>query len=380
MNDMKKIYADHAATTKLSSMALEAMMEFLRDDYKNPSTLYSDASISRRAIVNARNRIAECIGAKPSEIIFTSGGTESDNCAIKNIVFNKCNTRRTIITSQIEHHAILNSCKIMEELGYKVVYLPVDNYGVVSIDLLKREINDDTAIVSIMYANNEIGTIQPIREIAQIAHKHGALFHTDAVQAIGHVNINVTELEIDMLSASAHKFNGPKGSGFLYLRDGVIMTPFISGGSQEHGLRAGTENVAGIVGMSVALRENTEQIHRNSHYLFELETTLIKRLQGYNLDFIKNGSEEKIPGNISLSFANAEGEMILHRLDLKGIQIATGSACDSKNTQLSHVVKAIGVPAKYAKGTIRISFGMDNTCEDAIYIADQIAHIFVNRK
>lgn len=372
---MKKIYADHAATTKLSTRALDEMIRFLRDDYKNPSTLYSDATLPRKALADSRKRIAKSIGAESSEIVFTSGGTESDNWAIKNIAFNKNNSRKTIITSEIEHHAILNSCKIMDELGYQVIYLPVDDKGIVSIDSLKNVINEDTAIVSIMYANNEIGTIQPIKELAHITHKYGALFHTDAVQAVGHIDINVRDLEIDMLSASAHKFNGPKGIGFLYLRDGVALNPFITGGSQEHGLRAGTENVAGIVGMSIALQENIENLNTNEKYLQELEGILVERLRTYNIDFIQNGAKNKIPGNVSLSFADIEGEMLLHRLDLRGVQIATGSACDSQNIRLSHVVKAIRIPPNYANGTIRISFGTDNTYEDAIYIADEIANI-----
>lgn len=372
---MKKIYADHAATTKLSAKALEEMMKYFMEDFKNPSALYSDAIIPRRALAEARVTIAECIGAHPSEIIFTSGGTEGDNWVIKNMAFNKINSRRKIITSQIEHHAILNSCNAMEKLGYEVVYLPVDDKGIVSLEALKTEISNDTALVSIMYVNNEIGTIQNVKEIAHITHEYGALFHTDAVQAIGHIDVNVEELEIDMLSASAHKFNGPKGSGFLFLRNGVILNSYISGGSQEYNRRAGTENVAGIVGMAVALKENVDNIHTNADYLLKLEEAFIQKLDSYKIDFRKNGSAYKCPGNISLSFPNIEGEMILHRLDLKGVQISTGSACDSKNTQLSHVVKAIAIPGKYAKGTIRISLGADNTYDEVIYIADELANI-----
>lgn len=372
---MKKIYADHAATTKLSANAFEAMKHYFMDDYLNPSTLYSDANISRKAVANARASIAECIGAQSDEIIFTSGGTEADNCVIKNMAFNKTNNRRTIITSQIEHHAILNSCKVMEKLGYKVIYLPVENDGTISFKTLEAEISDDTALVSVMYVNNEIGTIQNIKKIAEISHRAGALFHTDAVQAMGHIDVNVKELGIDMLSASAHKFNGPKGIGFLYIKKGIEMNAYISGGSQEFNRRAGTENVAGIVGMAVALKENVNNIQANTKYLLKLEEMFIQQLSSYEIDFIRNGSANRCPGNISLSFPNISGEMILHRLDLKGVQIATGSACDSQNTQLSHVIKAIGIPETYSKGTIRISLGIDNTIDDVMYIAKELANI-----
>ena len=375
LTKMRRIYVDHAATTKLSAKAFEAMKRYYIDDYFNPSTLYSDANICRRALADARECIAKCIGAQPNEIIFTSGGTEADNCVIKNIAFNESNNRRTIITSQIEHHAILNSCKIMENLGYPVIYLPVSKDGTILLDALEAEINADTALVSVMYVNNEIGTIQNIKDIAEISHKAGAIFHTDAVQAIGHIEVNVKKMDIDMLSASAHKFNGPKGVGFLYKKDAIKMNSYISGGNQEFNLRAGTENVAGIVGMAVALKENVNNIKANTQYLLELEEIFIRQLKEYEIDFIRNGSINKCPGNISISFPGISGEMILHRLDLKGVQIATGSACDSKNLQLSHVIKAIGVPELYAKGTIRISLGTENTIDDMIYIAKELANI-----
>jgi cysteine desulfurase len=373
------IYADHAATTKLSQKAYDAMKPFMKEIFQNPSTIYSSARQPKKAISQSRVDIAYLIGAKPEEIIFTSGGTEADNWAIKNILFSK-EKRKKIITSQIEHHAILNSCKMMEYLGYDVVYLPVDTAGIVHPDTLENEMDENTALVSIMLANNEIGSIQNIKELAEIAHKHSALFHTDAVQALGHIHIDVDELGIDMMSASAHKFNGPKGVGFLFVKNSYEISPYITGGNQEYKKRAGTENVAGIVGMAVALAENVDNLGGNIEYLKTLTDTFYDLLNKTGLDYISNGSDNRIPGNISLSFADTSGEMILHRLDLKGIEIATGSACDSKNTQISHVVKAISIPDRYRNGTIRLSLGVDNTMEDIICIVDELAKILTLEK
>lgn len=375
LNNMNKIYADHAATTKLSEKALMAMMPYLQEDFKNPSTLYLSARVPRKAIADAREVIATAIGSLPNEIYFTSGGTEADNWAIKNVLFSGEQCRNKIITTCIEHHAILNSCKIMEKLGYEVVYLPVDREGIISSDALEKEMGSNVALVSIMHVNNEIGTMQNIKELAEIAHKCGALFHTDAVQAVGHIEIQVNQLGVDMLSASAHKFNGPKGVGFLYLKNGVGINSFITGGSQESGKRAGTENVAGIVGMSEALKENVSNLKENNGYLLYLEGLFVDLLKKNNIDFMVNGSINKKPGNISLSIADADGEVLLHRLDLKGIEVATSSACDSVNHQISHVIRAIGVPEKYARGTIRISLGADNTIEEIQTIAQELSGI-----
>ncbi len=384
MNKIKKIiYADHAATTKLSKKALMAMMPYLQENFRNPSTLYLSAQIPRKAIADARKEIATAIGSFSNEIFFTSGGTESDNWAIKNVLFSEEKCRNKIITSCIEHHAILNSCKFMEKFGYEVVYLPVDREGIISSDILEKEMGSNVALVSIMYINNEIGTMQNIKELAEITHKYGALFHTDAVQAVGHIEIQVDELGVDMLSASAHKFNGPKGVGFLYLKNGIKINSFITGGSQEMGKRAGTENVASIVGMSEALKENVLNLKENNRYLLSLERLFIDLFRKSNIDFIVNGSINKNPGNISLSIADVDGEMLLHRLDLKGIEVATGSACDSLNNQISHVIRAIKVPEKYARGTIRISLGVDNTIEEIRIIVQELTAIinrnFVNR-
>lgn len=353
--------------------ALAAMLPWLQDEYGNASQPYSFARKPKKALTDARATIAACIGAEPEEIYFTSGGTESDNWAIKGLI--EPNDKHQTITSQIEHHAVLNACNALERLGYPVVYLPVDSQGVVLSDSLSKAITEKTKLVSVMMVNNEIGTIEPIKELATIAHTHNVLFHTDAVQAVGHIPIDVNELGIDMLSSSAHKFNGPKGIGFLYIRKGTQIRPLADGGAQEFHMRAGTENIASIVGMAVALKKNCRTMQETSTKLQAMDHAFIDVLHEANVDFIRNGSVSKSPGIISVSIRNISGEMLLHRLDLKGISISTGSACDSVNTQVSHVIKAIGVPSAYAQGTIRISFGHDNQIEDAVEIAHAIAKI-----
>lgn len=368
------IYADNAATTQLDLGAFEAMKPYLLNEYGNASQPYAFSRAPRNALRESRKIIAECIGAKPEEICFTSGGTESDNWAIKGSAFADPEKRRTI-TSSIEHHAILRACEDIENLGFPVTYLPVDSQGCVAPSILSENIGDNTRLVSIMFCNNEIGTIQEIAALSEIAHKHGALFHTDAVQAVGHVPIDVNELGIDMLSASAHKFNGPKGIGFLYIREGTRIVSYTSGGSQEHNLRAGTENIASIVGMAYALKANTMVIANNMQYLKDLEDCLLRTLSEKQVDFVRNGSQNVIPGNISLSFPGFDGEALLHRLDLMGICVSTGSACDSKTTQVSHVLQAIHLDNRYAKGTIRISFGKNNTMQEAKSIADALVKI-----
>lgn len=371
---MKRIiYADHAATTKLDIDAFYAIKGLLADSYGNPSQPYSFSRAVKKALKEARETIASCIGANPDEIFFTSGGTESDNWALKGFV--KKQNRKQIVVSPIEHHAILHTAKSLKREGYEVSLLDVTKEGVILPSFLKSRINNDTAIVSIMLANNEIGSIQPISELAAITHIHGASFHTDAVQAVGHIGINVKELGVDMLSASAHKFNGPRGVGFLYVKRGTDLYPFMDGGTQEHSMRAGTENVAAIVGMSIALKKNCDSISENRRYLLDLEEQLISGFKQNYLDFIRNGADDHLPGNVSVSFKNSDGEMLLHRLDLMGICISTGSACDSKNTQISHVVKAIGVSDDYANGTIRISLGKDNTTEDVDHIVSSLSSI-----
>lgn len=368
---MKTIYADHAATTKLSSKAIEAMRPWLWEEYGNPSTLYGLAQKPKKAILSSREKIAYAIGAQSNELFFTSGGTEADNWALKGIALRHRGGR--IITSSIEHHAILHTCSFLEGLGYEVVYLPTDKQGLVSQKDLDEAITPDTRLVSVMMANNELGTIEPINDLARVAHAHGVLFHTDAVQAVGHLPVNVNELDIDLLSASAHKFNGPKGIGFLYVREGTTIEPLLHGGGQERNMRAGTENVAGIVGMATALEERMASLESDSIRLEYLRSKLLCELDG--VDFIVNGSENHVPGSLSVSFKNIEGEMLLHRLDLMGISVATGSACNSKETVLSHVIRAIKVPEEYANGTIRISLGNDNNEEQIERIAACIKKI-----
>lgn len=368
------IYADNAATTKLDIDAYEAMKPFLLEDYGNASQPYTFARKPKKALAGARATIADCIGALPEEIYFTSGGTESDNWVIKSVV--GLTEKHLTVTSQIEHHAVLNACGALERLGYPVIYLPVNADGTVIPEVLEKTVTKlQPRLVSVMLVNNEIGTIEPIKELATVAHSHAALFHTDAVQAVGHIPIDVNDLRVDMLSASAHKFNGPKGIGFLYVRKGTILTPYADGGAQENGMRAGTENIASIVGMATALKKNCDEMQHTTKKLHTMENIFIDILRQAKVDFIRNGAECRVPGNINISIRSTSGEMLLHRLDLKGIFISTGSACDSVNTQISHVIRSIGVPIEYVKGTIRVSFGRDNEVEDAAEVAKAIADI-----
>lgn len=368
------IYADNAATTQLDMDAFEAMKPYLLGEYGNASQPYSFARTAKKALKNSRETIARCIGAEPEEIFFTSGGTESNNWAIKGTAFSG-STKHSFITSVIEHHAILRPCADIESMGYPVSYLPVDCTGTVDVGTLSEYINSDTRLVSIMTANNEIGSIQDMSALAAIAHSCGAIFHTDAVQAVGHIEIDVNLLGVDMLSASAHKFNGPKGIGFLYVRKGTPLMPYASGGGQEHHMRAGTENVASIVGMATALKKNVAAMKDTASHLALLENRLLVGLSNANIRFSRNGSEVHIPGNLSLSFPGYSGEALLHRLDLMGICVSTGSACNSAETQVSHVLKAIGLDEAEAKGTIRMSFGKDNVENDIDAIVDALRKI-----
>lgn len=372
------VYADNAATTEIDIGAFDIMKSFLLNNYGNPSQPYSLSRTPKKAVKEARQCIAECIGANSDEIFFTSGGTESDNWAIKGTAF-FMDKNKNIITSEIEHHAILNSCLSLEKMGYSVLYLQPDKNGVITPKELESKITNQTKFVSVMLANNEIGTIQPIKELCEIAHKHNALFHTDAVQAVGHINIDVKDLGIDLLSSSAHKFNGAKGTGFLYIKNGIEMHSFIDGGLQESNLRAGTENVAGIVCMATALKNNILQLDKNQKYVKKLETKLLSLLEKDGLNYIRNGGENTLPGLISLSFPGFDGEAILHCMDLMGIAISTGSACDSKRKKVSHVLKAISLDEKVAKGTIRISLGKNNTEEHIERIANSLAKILIKQ-
>ena len=364
------IYADHAATTKLSTLSFVKMKEYLLEEYANISQPYSFSRISKKAVKESREIIANCIGANPDEIYFTSGGTESDNWVLS--VFKNIG----ITTSCIEHHAILNPCEQLSLEGSTINYLQVDKKGKVKIEELSSLNIPQASLVSIMFANNEIGTIQDIKQISNIVHSKKCYFHTDAVQAIGHLDIDVKALGIDYMSASAHKFNGPKGIGFLYVKKDCPLTSFILGGAQENGFRAGTENVASIVGMATALKENVDHMQERRIYLKSLENKLLSKLEEANISFLRNGIDQ-IPGNLSLSFKGFSGEMLLHRLDLMGICVSTGSACDSRSTQISHVLKAIKLEKDIATSTIRISLGIDNSEQDIQDIVDALQKIIL---
>lgn len=370
-----KIYADNAATTKLDIDAFEAMKPYILEDYANPSGAYSFSKKAKRALKEARQTIAECINAEPEQIIFTSGGTESNNHAIKH--FTVPSDICHVVTSTIEHHSVLYAC---ENSGFEYFVVPVDKYGVVSADELEKVLGRDcpviascdSTLVTIMTANNEIGTIQRIKELSEISHRHGAVFHTDAVQAVGHIPIDVQAMGIDMLSASAHKFNGPKGVGFLYSRNGLLQ-PYHHGGAQEFGMRAGTENVPAIVGMAVALKKNTKEMKHNAEHLHHLTEAFLTALRSAEIDFMINGHHtDRLPGNVNISFKGRSGEGLMHMLDLKGICVSTGSACDSVNQQVSHVIKAIDVPADYREGTIRVTFGKENSEQDVVDVANAL--------
>lgn len=373
MIDKNSIYADHAATTPLLPEALEAMMPFLKDDFGNPSSLYGRGVTARHAVEKARHDIAGCIHARQDEIIFTSGGTESDNWALEGVCKSLQNKGKHIIVSSIEHHAVLNTCTALETEGYDVSYLPVNANGMVEASELERRIRQDTVLVSIMLANNEIGTIQDIKTWAAIAHDHGVLFHTDAVQAIGHIPVNAKRLGVDLMSASAHKFNGPQGCGFLYVKHGTPILPFHHGGQQEAGLRAGTENVAGIVGMATVLQYHIKEMRESEKRLKEMAKTFKDIISAEYPQAVFNGDcRKRLPGHVSVSFPRCDGESLLHLLDLKGICVSTGAACNSRSTEISHVLRAIGLPYDVAKGTLRVTFGHGNTVQDAEVIANTL--------
>ena len=369
-----RIYLDHAATTDMLPEVVYAMEPYFIKKYGNASTTYELGVEAKKALEQAREQVADCIHAKPSEIFFTSGGSESDNWAIKAMAEEKKQTSKHIITSKIEHHAVLHSCEHLEEQGYRVTYLNVDQDGIVDVRELEEHLKNDKktigpgsqiSLISVMYANNEIGTIEPIEEIGRLARKYNVTFHTDAVQAVGQIPISVQKLPIDMLSASAHKFHGPKGVGFLYVREGIKLPSYIHGGGQERGLRAGTENVAGIVGMAKALSIANHDVIRKSKELTNLRNYFMKRLL-YEIPEVKiNGHKEKrLPGNINVSFAGVSGVALLVLLEEEGIYASAGSACSAGTTSLSHVIQAIRVPKEYAYGTIRFTMGRDTTREE----------------
>ena len=372
-NHKNSIYADHAATTPLLPEALEAMLPYLKDDFGNPSSLYGRGVKASHAVDKARDIIADCIHARQDEIFFTSGGTESDNWALEGVCKALKNKGKHIIVTSIEHHAVLNTCAVLETEGYDVTYLPVNGNGMVEASELERSIRSDTVLVSIMLANNEIGTIQDIKTLTTIVHGHGVLFHTDAVQAVGHIPMNVKRLGVDLMSASAHKFNGPQGCGFLFVKHGTPIRPFHHGGQQEAGLRAGTENVGGIVGMTIALQYHINEMRESEKRLKDMAKTFKDILSAKYPQAVFNGDcRKRLPGHINVSFPGRDGEALLHLLDLKGICISTGAACNSRSTEVSHVLRAIGLSDDVAKGTLRVTFGHGNTIQDAKVVADTL--------
>ena len=371
-----EIYADNAATTPLDEDALALMFELQKNFFANPSSAYKLARSVKKILRESREKIAACLNAEPQEIIFTSGGTESDNQAIKSSVFANLHARPNIITSAVEHKAVLNSCAAMKFLGCTVTTLSVDKSGAVNPAELEKKISPQTKIISVMLANNEVGTIQPVKLLAEISYAAGKIFHTDAVQAVGHIPVDVKFLGADMLSASAHKFNGPKGVGFLYIRDGLKLLPLIDGGAQEFSLRAGTENFSGIAAMALALEKNCRDMKRNAEKTSACAKILLDALRSNGIDFRVNGGVNRLPGHLSLSFRNFDGEAIMHRLDLKNIFVSTGSACDSRRIKISHVLRALNVDENYIRGTIRVTFGRENSLDDAAVIGETLAKIF----
>ncbi len=372
----KLIYMDNASTTPLKREVLEEMMPYLTDYYGNPSSVYRLGNKSKAAVENSRDKIAEIINAKSKEIFFTGSGSEADNWALKGIAYGNKAKGNHIITSKIEHQGILHTCEYLERQGFEVTYLDVDEYGVVDIEQLKNSIKDETILISVMFANNEIGTIQPIKEIGLIAKENNIYFHTDAVQAMGTIDIDVEELNIDLLSMAAHKFYGPKGVGALYIRTGVKIDPLISGGGQERNRRAGTENVPGIVGMAKALELAYENMEESNKRLIYLRDKLIKDIQE-RIPYTKlNGHPEKrLANNVNISFEFIEGESLLLSLDMENIAGSSGSACTSGSLDPSHVLLAIGLSHEIAHGSLRLSLGDFTEEEDLDYVVDKLEEI-----
>lgn len=374
--DNVMIYLDNAATTKVRKEVLDEMLPYFSEYFTNPSSIYSPSRMVSKKVEEARSVIASTIGASKDEIYFTSGGSESDNWAIKKIMIGRMNKGKHLITTKVEHHAILESAKYLEELGFEVTYLNVDKDGLISLEELENAIRPDTIMVSVMAANNEIGTVMPLKEIGEICKKHGVIFHTDAVQAYGNEKIDVNEMNIDLMSTSAHKIEGPKGIGFLYVRKGVMIKPLINGGSQEKGKRAGTTNAASIVGFAKAAELKFNEMEENNKYVLSLREHLIDRVLNEIPYSILNGSRDKrLANNANFSFRFIEGEGMLLKLDAKGICASSGSACTSGSLDPSHVLLAIGLPHEIAHGSLRITLNHSNTLEEVDYTVDTLKEI-----
>ncbi|MBU7007900.1 cysteine desulfurase NifS [Phosphitispora fastidiosa] len=373
---MNKIYLDHSATTRTDEDVAKAMLEYMTDIYGNPSSVHSFGRSARKVVEEAREKVAKAIGAEPNEIIFTSGGTEADNLAIRGVAFANKKRGNHIITSSIEHHAVLDACKALEREGFQVTYLPVDENGMVNIDDIRNAITDQTILISIMHANNEVGTIQPIREIGALARDKGVFFHSDTVQSVGKIPVDVNELNIDLLSISAHKFYGPKGIGCLYMRKGVRMLPISFGGSQERKRRPGTLNVPGIAGFGLAIEKAVASLEEQAAFQSRLRDKLIRELTARVKDIKLNGHPtERLPNNVNLSFRYIEGESLLLSLDMKGVAASSGSACTSGSLDPSHVLLALGLSHEIAHGSLRMTLGKDNTEAEIDYVIEVLPEI-----
>ena len=376
MADKKTIYMDNASTTRVREEVLDAMLPFFREDYGNPDSIHAMGRPGRDAVKVARAHIADLIGAKPEEIYFTSGGSEADNWAIKSAVFGPHAKGKHVIVSSIEHHAIINMCEYLEKVGIEVTYLPVDKYGIVSPETVEAAIRPDTAIISVMTANNEIGTIEPIREIGAVARKHNVLFHTDAVQAYGQIDIDVTRDNIDLLSTSAHKLGGPKGIGFLYIRNGVKLDPLTHGGEQERGIRGGTTNVPGAVGFGKAAELAKLDMKERADKEIALRDHLIKRvLEEIPYSYLNGHPTQRLPGNANIRFAFVEGESLLMSMNMAGVCISTGSACASGSLDPSHVLLATGLKHEEAHGSLRFTVSAETSMEDIDYTVDTLKSV-----
>lgn len=373
---MNRIYLDHSATTPTDPEIASTMAIAMTETFGNPSSIYSFAREARKAVAEGREQLAKLINAEPEEIFFTSGGSESDNFALKGIAFANRKKGNHIITTAIEHHAILHTCEWLEKNGFTVTYLPVDENGLISLEDLKNAITDKTILISVMFANNEVGTIQPIAEIGAMAKEHGVYFHTDAVQAVANVEIDVKKMNIDMLSLSGHKFYGPKGIGALYIRRGVKIEPVQLGGGQERRMRAGTENVPGIVGLGMAAAKAQRELPAHAAHLLKLRDKLIKGIEGKIPEVKLNGHPTKrLPGNVNFSFRYVEGESLLLNLDMKGIAASSGSACTSGSLDPSHVLLAMGLTHEIAHGSLRLTLGRSNTEADIDYVLSVLPEI-----
>ena len=371
-----QIYADNAATTRLSDTALKAMLPYLQEEYGNPSSLHSPGQRAQEALTEARARIAQRLGCQPTEVIFTSGGSEADNQAIRSVAaFGKLKGKTHIISTAFEHHAVLHTLEALEKEGFTVTLLDVHGDGMVSAQQVEDAITPETCLVTIMYANNEIGTVQPIAEIGEVCRRHGVLFHTDAVQAVGHLPVNVAEQNIDLLSLSAHKFHGPKGIGVLYARRGVPIFPLIHGGAQERNRRGGTENIPAIVGMAAALDEACDHLEEDSAKLTALRERLIAGLSNIPHSVLNGHREHRLPGTVNFCFEGIEGESLLLLLDDKGVYASSGSACTSGSLDPSHVLLAIGRPHEIAHGSLRLSLSPDTTEEEVDYMIGAVTDV-----